>query len=392
MLRQSGAFARARGVTDRVHGLDGPGARARDHDPRQERGDPLRRGVKLNIVDTPGPRRLRRRGRARPDDGRRRAAPRRRLRGAAAADALRASQGARARLPVILVVNKVDRPDARIARSWTRSTSCSSTSTPTSRRSTSRSSTRTRRRAGRRSRGRRGVRPEAAPGPPASSTCRPEYDEGHGLQALVTNLDASPYVGRLALCRIHNGVHAARASRWRWCRRDGTIERVGVAELYVAEGLGRTDAAEAGPGEIVAVAGHPRDHDRRDDRRPGRPAAAAADQRRRARARHDDRHQHLAARRAGRARKLTARQVSEPARGRARRQRVDPGARDRAARHVGGAGPRRAAARRAGRDDAARGVRADRREAPGGHARDRRRRCTSRSSAWPSTCLRTSSA
>ena len=63
----------------------------------------------------PGSRRLRRRGRARPVDGRRRAAAGRRQRGAAAADPVRAPQGAAKRLPVVLVINKVDRPDARIA-------------------------------------------------------------------------------------------------------------------------------------------------------------------------------------------------------------------------------------------------------------------------------------
>ena len=84
----------------------------------------------------------------------------------------------------------------------------------------------------------------------------PEYEEGHPLQALVTNLDASPYVGRLALCRVHNGT-LRRGEPVAWCRRDGSVERVSVSELYVTDGLARVDAAEAGPGEIVAVAGIP---------------------------------------------------------------------------------------------------------------------------------------
>jgi GTP-binding protein len=84
----------------------------------------------------------------------------------------------------------------------------------------------------------------------------PEYEAGHGLQALVTNLDASPYVGRLAICRVHNGV-LRRAVPVAWCRRDGTVERAAVTELYAMEGLRRVDVDEAGPGEIVALAGIP---------------------------------------------------------------------------------------------------------------------------------------
>src|SRR2546421_3586549 len=82
----------------------------------------------------------------------------------------------------------------------------------------------------------------------------PRYEEGAPLQALVTNLDASPYVGRLALCRVHNGV-LRRGASVAWCRRDGSIEPARVTELYANEGLDRVEAAEAGPGDIVAVAG-----------------------------------------------------------------------------------------------------------------------------------------
>jgi GTP-binding protein len=82
----------------------------------------------------------------------------------------------------------------------------------------------------------------------------PEYDEGHPLQALVTNLDATPYLGRLALCRVLNGT-IRRGQQVAWCRADETIERVKVSELYVAEALDRVAADEAGPGEIIAVAG-----------------------------------------------------------------------------------------------------------------------------------------
>jgi GTP-binding protein len=82
----------------------------------------------------------------------------------------------------------------------------------------------------------------------------PAYEESHPLQALVTNLDASPYVGRLALCRVLHGT-IRRAQPIAWCRADGTIERAKVTELYVTEALDRVEAEEAGPGEIIAVAG-----------------------------------------------------------------------------------------------------------------------------------------
>jgi GTP-binding protein len=82
----------------------------------------------------------------------------------------------------------------------------------------------------------------------------PEYDEGHPLQALVTNLDASPYVGRLAICRVRNGL-LRKGQQVAWCRADGSIQQAKVTELYVTEALDRVDAGEAGPGEIVAVAG-----------------------------------------------------------------------------------------------------------------------------------------
>jgi len=84
----------------------------------------------------------------------------------------------------------------------------------------------------------------------------PECDEGHPLQARVTNLDADPYVGRLALCRVHQGA-VRKGQPVAWCRRDGSTHAARVAELYVTEGLRRVDAEEAGPGEVIAVAGIP---------------------------------------------------------------------------------------------------------------------------------------
>jgi GTP-binding protein len=84
----------------------------------------------------------------------------------------------------------------------------------------------------------------------------PEYDPELPLQAHVTNLDASPYVGRIAICRVYNGT-IRRGETIAWCRHDGTIERVRVSELYVTEALDRVDATEAAAGEIISVAGIP---------------------------------------------------------------------------------------------------------------------------------------
>jgi GTP-binding protein len=84
----------------------------------------------------------------------------------------------------------------------------------------------------------------------------PEFDPSHPLQALVTNLDASPYVGRLALCRVLHG-EIRKGQQAAWCRRDGSIDRVKITELYVTEGLERVPADSAGPGEIIAIAGIP---------------------------------------------------------------------------------------------------------------------------------------
>ncbi len=76
------------------------------------------------------------------------------------------------------------------------------------------------------------------------------------LQAHVTNLDASLFVGRLAICRVHNGI-IRKGKTIAWCKADGTITNARVTELYITENLDRVDADEAGPGEIIAVAGLP---------------------------------------------------------------------------------------------------------------------------------------
>ncbi|MEA2283672.1 MAG: GTP-binding protein, partial [Solirubrobacteraceae bacterium] len=83
-----------------------------------------------------------------------------------------------------------------------------------------------------------------------------EYEEGHPLQAHVTNLDASPYLGRLAICRVRNGT-LRKGEPITWCRADGTLQRAKIAELFVTDALDRVPADEAGPGEIAAVAGLP---------------------------------------------------------------------------------------------------------------------------------------
>ena len=162
-----------------------------------------------------------------------------------------------ARLPVVLVVNKVDRPDARPAEVVNEvyelfldlDADESQIDFPIVYANARE--------------GRAGFAPdELAPDlQPLVETLlatvpAPSYDPEHPLQALVTNLDASPYVGRLALLRVQHGT-IQKGDQVAWCRRDGTIERARVTELYVTEALDRVPAEEAGPGEIVALAGLP---------------------------------------------------------------------------------------------------------------------------------------
>jgi GTP-binding protein len=161
------------------------------------------------------------------------------------------------RLPVILVVNKVDRPDARIEEVVNEvyelfldlDADESQIEFPI---------VYTNARAGR-----AGLDPEELADDLVplfdvllTHIPAPSYEQGHPLQAHVTNLDASPYVGRLALCRVRQGV-IRRGQQVAWCRADGRIEAAKVTDLYVTEALDRVDAEEAGPGEIVAVAGIP---------------------------------------------------------------------------------------------------------------------------------------
>ena len=160
-----------------------------------------------------------------------------------------------ARLPVILVVNKVDRPDARIDEVVDEvyelfldlDADESQIDFPI---------VYTNAKAGQ-----AGLEPDQLGGDLKAlldllveHIPAPEYDPDHPLQAHVTNLDASPYVGRIAICRVRQGT-IRRGETIAWCRADGSIERVKVTELYVTEALDRVDAEEAGPGEIISVAG-----------------------------------------------------------------------------------------------------------------------------------------
>lgn len=84
----------------------------------------------------------------------------------------------------------------------------------------------------------------------------PEYTEGAPLQAHVTNLDSSPFLGRLALVRVKEGT-LKKGQQVAWIKRDGTSERVKITELLVTEALERKPGESAGPGDIVAIAGIP---------------------------------------------------------------------------------------------------------------------------------------
>ncbi|GAA3722883.1 GTP-binding protein [Spinactinospora alkalitolerans] len=167
-----------------------------------------------------------------------------------------------AKLPVILVINKVDRPDSRIAEvvddtyelfldldanedqiDFPIVYACA--------------------RDGKASleRPENGTVPDSDTLEPLfrtilDTTPAPEYTPGAPLQAHVTNLDASPFLGRLALCRVRQG-EIRKGEQVAWCRGDGSIQRVKITELLMAEALERKPAEKAGPGDIVAIAGIP---------------------------------------------------------------------------------------------------------------------------------------
>uniref|UniRef100_UPI00286A5F1F translational GTPase TypA n=1 Tax=Salinibacterium sp. TaxID=1915057 RepID=UPI00286A5F1F len=82
----------------------------------------------------------------------------------------------------------------------------------------------------------------------------PTYDDQHPLQAHVTNLDASPFLGRLALLRVFNGT-IKKGQTVAWVKHDGSVHNVRVTELLITKALDRFPTESAGPGDIVAVAG-----------------------------------------------------------------------------------------------------------------------------------------
>ena len=161
------------------------------------------------------------------------------------------------RLPVVLVVNKVDRPDARVEEVVNEVYELFLDLDATESQiefpivyAVARD-------------GRAGLEPDALADnlDPLFETLLetippPSYDPEHPLQALVTNLDASAYVGRLALLRVRHGT-LRKGQQIAWCRANGTIENARVTELFITQALDRVPAEEAGPGEIVALAGLP---------------------------------------------------------------------------------------------------------------------------------------
>ncbi|WP_328331031.1 MULTISPECIES: translational GTPase TypA [unclassified Streptomyces] len=89
-----------------------------------------------------------------------------------------------------------------------------------------------------------------------SSVPAPEYDADAPLQAHVTNLDADNFLGRIALCRVEQG-ELRKGQTVAWIKRDGTISNVRITELLMTEALTRKPAEKAGPGDICAIAGIP---------------------------------------------------------------------------------------------------------------------------------------
>ncbi len=167
-----------------------------------------------------------------------------------------------ARLPVVLVINKVDRSDARIAEVVDETYELfldldadeSQIDFPIvyCQAKTGQASL---------TRPENGQSPDSANLEPLFDVLRetvpaPSFDPDSPLQAHVTNLDASPYLGRLALLRIYNG-YLKKGQTVAWCKTDGSVERVRLTELLGTEALTRVPIDEAGPGDIVAIAGIP---------------------------------------------------------------------------------------------------------------------------------------
>ncbi|WP_327047545.1 translational GTPase TypA [Microbispora sp. NBC_01189] len=167
-----------------------------------------------------------------------------------------------AKMPVILCINKVDRPDARIAEVvdevYELFIDLDATEEQIDFPIVYASA-----KAGRASLARPadGGMPDSDDLEPLFETIKqtipaPVYDPSAPLQAHVTNLDASSYLGRIALCRVHHGT-IRKGQQVAWCRTDGTVQRVKISELLMTEALERKPAEEAGPGDIIAIAGIP---------------------------------------------------------------------------------------------------------------------------------------
>ncbi len=170
-----------------------------------------------------------------------------------------------ARLPIVLVVNKTDRPDARIAAVVDETYELfmdllddtgdgSALDFPILYASAREGRAAIERPAD-------GALPDSPDLNPLVDTIlttipAPTYEDGAPLQAQVTNLDASPFLGRLALCRVHAG-EIRRGQQVAWCRRDGSVQPVKITELLMTVALERVPADVAGPGDIIAVAGIP---------------------------------------------------------------------------------------------------------------------------------------
>ena len=165
-------------------------------------------------------------------------------------------------MPVVLVINKVDRPDSRIAEVVDEAYELF-LDLDASEEQIDFPIVYTSAKAGRASLNRPadGGLPDSEDLVPLFQTLlktvpAPSYDPDKPLQAHVTNLDASPYLGRLALCRVHQGT-IRKGQPVAWMKADGTVERTKVVELLMTKALERVPAESAGPGDIIAVAGIP---------------------------------------------------------------------------------------------------------------------------------------
>ncbi|GAA5042214.1 GTP-binding protein [Thermocatellispora tengchongensis] len=167
-----------------------------------------------------------------------------------------------AKMPVILCINKVDRPDARIAEvvdeTYELFIDLDATEEQIDFPIVYASA-----KAGRASLNRPadGTMPDSPDLEPLFQTIMetipaPVYDPSAPLQAHVTNLDASSYLGRIALCRVHQGS-IRKGQQVAWCRTDGSVQKVKISELLMTDALERKPAEEAGPGDIIAIAGIP---------------------------------------------------------------------------------------------------------------------------------------